>query len=261
MHERNLPRFHTLGAYLFHLESMGRLDTIRVPVSMRLEITEIHRRVVATGGPALRLTQPLDQSGLVSNLPVVTNLFGTVERVAWGLGTDVEGLARLGELLAWMRSPQPPQNLKQFSTMLPAARRAFQTRPKIVSATKEWKEAEPDFSFLPVQTCWPGDAGPLITWPIVVTRPPGDDDFSAYNLGIYRMQVIDRDRAILRWLPMRGGAAHHRTWQARGLEMPVAVVIGADPATLLASVMPAPEGVSELALSGMISDRRVRMVV
>jgi 4-hydroxy-3-polyprenylbenzoate decarboxylase len=144
--------------------------------------------------------------------------------------------------------------------MLPAARRAFQTRPKIVSATKEWKEAEPDFSFLPVQTCWPGDAGPLITWPIVVTRPPGDDDFSAYNLGIYRMQVIGRDRAILRWLPMRGGAAHHRTWQARGLEMPVAVVIGADPATLLASVMPAPEGVSELALSGMISDRRVRMV-
>jgi 4-hydroxy-3-polyprenylbenzoate decarboxylase len=260
MHERNLPRFHTLGAYLFHLESMGRLDTIRVPVSMRLEITEIHRRVVATGGPALRLTQPLDQSGLVSNLPVVTNLFGTVERVAWGLGTDVEGLAKLGELLAWMRSPQPPQNLKQFSTMLPAARRAFQTRPKIVSATKEWKEAEPDFSFLPVQTCWPGDAGPLITWPIVVTRPPGDDDFSAYNLGIYRMQVIGRDRAILRWLPMRGGAAHHRAWQARGLEMPVAVVIGADPATLLASVMPAPEGVSELALSGMISDRRVRMV-
>lgn len=260
MHERNLPRFLTLGAYLFHLESMGRLETIRAPVSMRLEITEIHRRVIATGGPALRLTQPLDQTGLVSNLPVVTNLFGTVERVAWGLGTDVEGLARLGELLAWMRSPQPPQNLKQFSTMLPAARRAFQTRPKIVSATKEWKEAEPDFSSLPVQTCWPGDAGPLITWPIVVTRPPGDDDFSAYNLGIYRMQVIGRDRAILRWLPMRGGAAHHRTWQARGLEMPVAVVIGADPATLLASVMPAPEGVSELALSGMISDRRVRMV-
>ena len=260
MHERNLPRFLPLGAYLFHLESMGRLETIRAPVSMRLEITEIHRRVIATGGPALRLTQPLDQSGLVSNLPVVTNLFGTVERVAWGLGTDVEGLAKLGELLAWMRSPQPPQNLKQFSTMLPAARRAFQTRPKIVSATKEWKEAEPDFSSLPVQTCWPGDAGPLITWPIVVTRPPGDDDFSAYNLGIYRMQVIGRDRAILRWLPMRGGAAHHRTWQARGLEMPVAVVIGADPATLLASVMPAPEGVSELALSGMISDRRVRMV-
>ena len=259
MHERNLPQFHTLGAYLFHLESMGRRDTIRAPFSMQLEITEIHRRVIAADGPALRLTHPLGQGGGLSKLPVVTNLFGTVERVAWGLGTDVEGLAGLGELLAWMRSPQPPQNLKQFSTMLPAARRAFQTRPKIGSATKEWKEVEPDFSFLPVQTCWPGDGGPLITWPIVVTRPPGDDDFSAYNLGIYRMQVIGRDRAILRWLPMRGGAAHYRTWQARGLEMPVAVMIGADPATMLAAVMPVPEGVSELALSGMINDRRVRM--
>jgi 4-hydroxy-3-polyprenylbenzoate decarboxylase len=129
----------------------------------------------------------------------------------------------------------------------------------VVSAPKEWRDAGPDFSLLPVQTCWPGDAGPLITWPIVVTRLPGDDDFGAYNLGIYRMQVIGRDRAIMRWLPMRGGAAHYRVWRARGLEMPVAVVIGADPATLIASVMPAPEGVPELALSGMISDRRVRM--
>jgi 4-hydroxy-3-polyprenylbenzoate decarboxylase len=111
-----------------------------------------------------------------------------------------------------------------------------------------------------VQTCWPGDAGPLITWPVVVTRPPGADDASAYNLGIYRMQVIGRDRAILRWLPMRGGAAHHRQWQARGEEMPVAVAIGADPATLLSAVMPAPEGVSELALAGMIGGRRVGLV-
>ncbi len=259
MHERSLPLFPTLGAYLSYLEGKGRLETISAPVSMRLEITETHRRVIAAGGPALRLTQPLDQRGAMSRMPVVTNLFGTAERVAWGLGTDVEGLAALGELLAWMRSPQPPQNLKQVRTMLPAARRAFQTRPKIVATPKEWREAAPDFSLLPVQACWPGDAGPLITWPVVVTRPPGEDDLGAYNLGIYRMQVIGRDRAIVRWLPMRGGAAHHRIWRARGLEMPVAVVIGADPATLLASVMPAPEGVSELALSGMINDRRVRM--
>ncbi len=259
MHERSLSLFPTLGAYLSYLEGKGRLETISAPVSMRLEITETHRRVIAAGGPALRLTQPLDQRGAMSRMPVVTNLFGTAERVAWGLGTDVEGLAALGELLAWMRSPQPPQNLKQVRTMLPAARRAFQTRPKIVATPKEWREAAPDFSLLPVQTCWPGDAGPLITWPVVVTRPPGEDDLGAYNLGIYRMQVIGRDRAIVRWLPMRGGAAHHRIWRARGLEMPVAVVIGADPATLLASVMPAPEGVSELALSGMINDRRVRM--
>ena len=259
MHQRGLPLFHDLGSFLAFLEGKDELATISAPVSMRLEITEIHRRVIAAGGPALRLTHPLDQRGALSGLPVVTNLFGTAERVAWGLGTDVEGLAGLGELLAWMRSPQPPQNLRQVRTMLPAARRALQTRPKTVAAPKEWRDAGADFSLLPVQTCWPGDAGPLITWPVVVTRAPGEDDFGAYNLGIYRMQVIGRDRAILRWLPMRGGAAHHRLWQARGLETPVAVVIGADPATLIASVMPAPEGVSELALSGMISDRRVRM--
>jgi 4-hydroxy-3-polyprenylbenzoate decarboxylase len=259
MHERNLPLFHTLGAYLSYLESKRKLHTIQAPVSMRLEITEIHRRVIGAGGPALRMTHPLDQRGVLSGLPVITNLFGTAERVAWGLGTDVGGLRALGELLAWMRSPQPPQNLQQARMMLPAARRAFQTRPKIISASKDWRQIDPDFSLLPVQTCWPGDAGPLITWPVVVTRPPGENDLSAYNLGIYRMQVVGRDRAIMRWLPMRGGAAHYRAWQARGLDMPVGVVIGADPATLLAAVMPAPEGVSELALSGMISDRRVRM--
>lgn len=259
MHERNLPLFPTLNAFLSYLESRGRLQIISAPVSMRLEITEIHRRVLACAGPALRLTHTLDQRGTLSGLPVIANLFGTAERVAWGLGTDVGGLAALGELFAWMRSPQAPQNLQQVRMMLPAARRAFQTRPKIVSSPREWEEVDADFSLLPIQTCWPGDAGPLITWPLVVTRPPGEDNVEAYNLGIYRMQVIGRDHAIMRWLPMRGGAAHHRMWQARGLEMPVAVVIGADPATLLASVMPAPEGVSELALSGMINDRRVRM--
>jgi len=259
MHERNLPQFPTLGSYLCHLESKGDLQTITAPVSMRLEITEIHRRVIAAGGPVLQLTQPLDESGVRSKLPVIANLFGTPERVASGLGTDIEGLTGLGELLAWMRSPQPPHNLRQASAMWPAARGALQARPKIITQPKEWREAPPDFGQLPVQTCWPGDAGPLITWPVVVTRSPGEDDFDAYNLGIYRMQVIGRDRAIVRWLPMRGGAAHHRFWQARGMEMPVAVVIGADPATLLSAVMPAPEGVSELALSGMIGQRRVRM--
>ncbi len=256
MHQRSLPLFHDLGSFLAFLEGKDELATISAPVSMRLEITEIHRRVIAAGGPALRLTRALDQRGAPAGMPVVTNLFGTAGRVAWGLGTELDGLGRLGALLAWMRSPQPPQNLRQARQMLPAARSALQARPRIVGAPREWKNADPDFSLLPVQTCWPGDAGPLITWPVVVTRPPGEDDAGAYNLGIYRMQVLGRDRAILRWLPMRGGAAHHRLWRARKLEMPVAVVIGADPATLLAAVMPAPEGVSELALAGMISGRR-----
>jgi 4-hydroxy-3-polyprenylbenzoate decarboxylase len=143
--------------------------------------------------------------------------------------------------------------------MIPLARRALQARPRVAASPRAWHDADPDLSLLPVQTCWPEDAGPLITWPLVVTRAPGEDDPGTYNIGVYRMQVIDRDRAILRWLPMRGGAAHHRQWRSAGAEMPVAVVIGADPATLIAAVMPAPEGVSELALSGLAGGRRVRL--
>lgn len=259
MHQRSLPPFPDLGSFLAHLDATGNLRRVDAPVSMHLEATEIHRRTIVAGGPALRLGTPLDSLGNVSALPVVTNLFGTRERVAAGLGTDGSGLATLGRFLAWMRSPQAPRTLGEARSLLPAARGALFARPKIVRAASKWNELDPDLSILPVQTCWPGDAGPLITWPIVVTRPPGDDDPSTYNLGVYRMQVLEKDRAIVRWLPMRGGAAHHRLWAARGMDMPVAVVIGADPGTLLAAVMPAPESVTELALSGVINDRRVKL--
>lgn len=229
---------------------------------MHLEATEIHRRVIAQGGPVLRLSEPRSAQGtpLALQMPVVANLFGTVERVAAGLGTDLKGLAGLGQLFAWMRAPTAPRTFSEVRSLLPAARGALLSRPRIHSACRGFHDVPPDLSQLPVQTCWPGDAGPLITWPVVVTRPPGDDIATAYNLGVYRMQVLDKDCAIIRWLPMRGGAAHHRQWAAIGENMPVAVVIGADPATLLAAVMPAPEGVSELALSGLINNRRVGMV-
>ncbi len=257
MHQRSLPPFPDLGSFLSFLGGKDQLRELDARLSVRLELTELHRRVIAAGGPVLRLRKALDNRCAVSRFPVVANLFGTRERVAAGLGTDLAGLATLGALLAWMKSPQPPQTLREARVMLPAARSALLARPRIVAASRVWREIDPDFSLLPVQTCWPGDAGPLITWPVVVTRPPGADDPTTYNLGVYRMQVIDRDRAILRWLPMRGGASHHRQWRSRGMEMPVAVVIGADPATLIAAVMPAPEGVSELGLSGVIGNRRV----
>ena len=256
MHQRSLPPFPDLGSFLSHLDRHDEVLRLDEPVSMHLELTEIHRRVIARGGPVLRLGAPLTGGGSVSPMPVVTNLFGTCERVAAGLGTDRAGLAGLGEMLAWMRSPRPPRTLGEARSLLPAARGALSSRPK-VTGRAAWHDLGPDFSQLPVQTCWPEDAGPLITWPVVVTRPPGDDDPASYNLGIYRMQVIDRDRAIVRWLPMRGGAAHHRQWAAIGADMPIAVVIGADPATLLAAVMPAPEGVTELALAGLINGRRL----
>lgn len=257
MHQRHLPSFPDLGSFLTRLKTQGDVREIDVPVSMRLEITELHRRVIAQKGPVLRISRPIDDRGTAARFPVVTNLFGTVERVACGLGTDLAGLKSLGELLAWMRTPRPPQTLREARLMLPAARSALLARPRIVSRPRNWREIGRDFSVLPIQRCWPGDAAPLITWPLVVTRPPGADDPGAYNLGVYRMQVISPDRAILRWLPMRGGAAHHRQWQAQAAEMPVAVVIGADPATMISAVMPTPDGVSELALAGMINNRRM----
>ncbi len=259
MHQRQLPSFSDLGSFLSHLSRKGEVCEVGAPVSMRLEITELHRQVIAAGGAVLRLTRPLDVRGEAARLPVVTNLFGTRERVASGLGTDLNGLKSLGEMMAWLRSPKPPQSLREARSLLPAARGALLARPKAVPRPRAWREADPDLSALPVQHCWPGDAGPLITWPIVVTRAPGADDLSSYNLGVYRMQVLGSDRAIMRWLPMRGGAAHHRMWQARGEETPAAVVIGADPATMIAAVMPAPEGVSELALAGMINGRRATL--
>ncbi|RUM95183.1 UbiD family decarboxylase, partial [Pseudaminobacter arsenicus] len=259
MHQRSLSRFPDLTSFLAHLDAKGDLRHVEAPVSMHLEATELHRRVIAQNGPALRLAAPLDQRGRVSPFPVVTNLFGTRQRVAAGLGTDADGMAALGNLLAWMRAPQPPRTLGEVRSMLPVARSLLFARPKIVKPPRR-AEIDPDLSLLPVQTCWPGDAGPLITWPVVITRPPGNDDPASYNLGIYRMQVLERDRAIVRWLPMRGGAAHHRQWAGKGVDMPVAVVIGADPATLLAAVMPVPEGVTELSLSGLIGNERPKLM-
>lgn len=256
MHRRLFPPFADLREFLEHLRRLGEVRAVTAPVAMALELTELHRRVIARGGPVLGIDKPTVGAGKVSPMPVVTNLFGTVGRVAAGLGTTPAGLAELGELFAWLRSPQPPHSLREARDMLPAARAALMARPKKVGPPRDLHDVDPDLGLLPIQTCWPGDAGPLITWPLVVTRAPGEDDPASYNVGVYRMQVIDRDRAIVRWLPMRGGAAHHRAWRAKDADMPVAVVIGADPATMLAAVMPSPEGVSELGLAGLVNDRR-----
>ncbi|MGO9544287.1 MAG: UbiD family decarboxylase [Rhodomicrobium sp.] len=255
MYKRSLPPFPDLRSFLAYLDGKGDVRTIAAPVDANLEITEVHRRVIGAGGPVLRFERPI-AGGRPCGLPVIANLFGTRERVAAGLGTTPVDLERLGAFMAWMRAPQPPKSMAEAGRLFPAARAALQSRPKLVSEPRAWAEVAADLSHLPVQTCWPGDAGPLVTWPIVVTRPPGEDSPSSYNLGIYRMQVLDKDAAIVRWLPMRGGAGHHRLWAAHGLDMPVAVVIGADPATILAAVMPAPEGVSELALAGILGGRR-----
>ncbi len=214
----------------------------------------------------LQFDRPGLESGQVSGIPVVVNLFGTAERVAAGLGVAQDGLDDLGSFLAALGSPAPPDSLRDALSRWPMLKAALSTRPKrvksapVLAVTREGPDAS--LETLPVQTHWPGDAGPLITWPVVLTRPHGSapEAVNCYNAGVYRTQVLDRSRLIMRWLPHRGGAAHHRSWAGNGEPMPVAVVLGADPATLLSAALPLPETVSELTFAGALSGVRPRLV-
>src|SRR3546814_8088898 len=200
-------------------------------------------------------------------MPGLGNLFGTVERVAWGMDREPQQLREVGETLAFLRQPEPPGSLREAWDHLPLRKTVMAMKPKTV-ATAPGQEvglqgADIDFGRLPVQTCWPGEPAPLITWPLVVTRgprPEGDraDDF---NLGIYRMQVTGRDRTIMRWLKHRGGAQHHRRWKAeKTAPLPAAAVIGADPGTILAAVPPVPDTPSEYHFAGLLRGRKVELV-
>ena len=257
---RDLPSFPNLQTFLHFLERQGELGTLRAPVDLHLEATALHRKVIAEAGPAVLVSNPVRAGRGGFAAPLLINLFGTARRVANGLGLDPENLPDLGVFLASLRSPQPPASWREARKLFPVAKAGLNARPKIVGQSRELRRVDPDLTQLPVQTCWPGDAGPLITWGMVVTRAPGSDDPASYNLGIYRIQVLDRARAILRWLPFRGGAQHHRQWLKADGPMPVAVVIGCDPATLLASVIPAPGNVSELALAGIFNGAPARLV-
>lgn len=253
-----------LSDFMDLLERRGQLTRIAEPVSTVLEVTELHRRVIARGGPALLIENPIKADRSRSELPLLTNLFGTVQRVAMALGGDGrETLLEVGRLLARLRQPTPPSGWRETARQLPMLRQALTARPRIVSNPAVQRDirrgSEIDLGRLPVQTCWPGEPAPLITWPIVVTRPPGQVDPATHNWGIYRMQVLGRDRAIVRWLAHRGGARHYRDWQALKEPMPVAVAIGADPATLLAAVTPVPETMSEASFAGLLRGERTSL--
>lgn len=243
-----------LRAFIALLESRDLLRRISKPVSVHHQLTEIHRRVLCDEGPALLIENPLQADGSPAGMPMLVNLFGTLERVALGMGLDPADLPQLGEAMADMRAPRPPRSLSdawQQRDLLSAAlamRTKSVARPPCQAVVHRGRDI--DLGALPIQWCWPGEPAPLITWPLVITRAPNDPD--DVNVGIYRMQVLGPDRTIMRWLPGRGGAQHHRLWQARGEDMPVAVAIGADPATILAAVMPLPDGLSELAFAGIL---------
>ncbi|KXF76451.1 3-octaprenyl-4-hydroxybenzoate carboxy-lyase [Paramesorhizobium deserti] len=261
---RDLPPFRNLRDFLAHLVAEDDLASIAAPVSLVHEMTEVHRRVLMNGGPTLRFDRATGANGEPATMPVVVNLFGTVRRVAAGLGILPEHLPALGEALAALRGPQPINGLRDAMSRWPMLKAALRTRAQIISRPPVQavirRGADVDLGLLPIQTCWPGEPAPLITWPLVITRPPHADpaDVASLNVGVYRMQVLSRDRLIMRWLAHRGGAAHHRAWTALGEDTPVAIAIGADPGTMLAAALPLPETLSEMSFAGLIRSERPR---
>ena len=275
-------KYRDLRDFLDQLESAGQLRRVRAEVDPYLEMTEICDRTLRAGGPALLFENPKGH-----RVPVLGNLFGTPQRVALGMGAaSVGGLREIGVLLAQLREPEAPKGMKDAWDKLPVLRKVLDMAPKEVKLAPCQRRVHEgdavDLQSLPVQTCWPEDAGPLVTWGLVVTRGPeksrqtllqgakgdtrtapagGVAGRSRINLGIYRMQVIGRNRVIMRWLAHRGGALDFRDWQRAhpGEPFPVAVALGADPATLLGAVTPVPDTLSEYAFAGLLRGARTEV--
>ena len=252
-------QYKDLRDFIEQLEQRGELKRIRTRVDPYLEITEICDRTLRAGGPALLFENPKG-----SDIPLLGNLFGTPKRVALGMGEEsVEPLREVGRLLAFLKEPDPPKGMKDAWHKLPIFKKVLDMAPKQVRGApcRETvvQGADVDLSRLPVQTCWPGDAGPLVTGGLVVTRGP---DKPRQNLGIYRMQVLGRNRVIMRWLAHRGGALDFREWARAHPDkpFPVAVALGADPATILAAVTPVPDTLSEYAFAGLLRGSRTEVV-
>lgn len=258
--------YSSLRDFMERLEREGELTRVSAPVSPYLEMTEIGTRLLAEDGPAVLFENPVDGEGRAYGVPVLANLFGTVERVAKGMDRARDELRGLGETLAFLRQPEPPGGWREAVAMMPMLKTLAAMSPKTISKAPVHEVVlegdEVDFSRLPIQTCWPGEPGPLITWPLVVTAgpDPDNDPCDSPNLGVYRMQVTGRNTTLMRWLAHRGGALHHARWAAmRDDPMPVAVVIGADPGTIIAAVTPVPDNVSEYQFAGLLRGRKVEL--
>jgi 4-hydroxy-3-polyprenylbenzoate decarboxylase len=252
--------FSSLRDFMARLERDGRLVRVSEPVSPHLEMTEIQTRLIAEGGPAV-----LFENVVGSDMPVLVNLFGTIERVAWGMGREPGQLREIGETLAFLKQPEPPAGWRDAVAMLPLVKTVMAMQPKTVRSAPCQEVVltgdDIDLGKLPIQTCWPGEPAPLITWPLVVTKGPGGGDTDGYNLGIYRMQVTGRDTTLMRWLKHRGGAQHHARWANEKREpLPAAAVIGADPGTILAAVTPIPDTLSEYQFAGLLRGKKVELV-
>ncbi|EME71661.1 3-polyprenyl-4-hydroxybenzoate decarboxylase [Paramagnetospirillum caucaseum] len=259
--------YESLRDFVTRLEKAGRLKRVSAPVSPHLEMTEIQTRLLAEGGPAVLFENVVRPDGSRYGMPVLVNLFGTVERVAWGMDREPAQLREVGETLAFLKQPEPPGGWREALEMLPLARTVMAMRPKTVGSAPcqqvVLKGGDVDLSQLPIQGCWPGEPAPLITWPLVVTQGPNpaDDKRDNFNLGIYRMQVTGRNTTLMRWLKHRGGAQHFQRWAKEKTEpMPAAIVIGADPGTIIAAVTPVPETLSEYQFAGLLRGRKLELV-
>jgi 4-hydroxy-3-polyprenylbenzoate decarboxylase len=247
-----------LRQFVAQLEASGDLKRIQVEVSPRLEMTEICDRVLRSGGPALVFERPVGH-----DIPVLANLFGAVRRIAAAMGLgDAGALREVGKMLAFLREPEPPKGLRDLWERFPVWKQLLNLPPKLVSKALCQEVVlegnDVDLARLPVQTCWPQDAGPLITWGLTITRGPMKP---RQNLGIYRQQVLGRNRIIMRWLAHRGGALDYRDHAASSKELfPVAVALGADPATMLAAVAPIPDALSEYQFAGLLRGARTELV-
>jgi len=252
-------KYADLRDFLAQLEARGELKRIAQPIDPHLEMTEICDRTLRAKGPALLFENPKGHS-----IPVLGNLFGTPERVALGMGAEsVEALRDIGRLLAFLKEPEPPKGFKDLWEKLPTFKQVLNMPTKVVKGALcqevVIEAGDVDLASFPIQTCWPGDAGPLITWGLTVTRGPYKD---RQNLGIYRQQVIARNKVIMRWLAHRGGALDFRDWQEKhpGENFPVAVALGADPATILGAVTPVPDSLSEYGFAGLLRGAKTEVV-
>jgi 4-hydroxy-3-polyprenylbenzoate decarboxylase len=252
-------KYRDLRDFIAQLEKLGELKRIGAEIDPRLEMTEVCDRVLRTGGPALLFEHPKGNA-----MPVLGNLFGTTHRVALGMGAEsVTALREVGRLLATLKEPEPPHGLRDAWEKLPLLKQVLNMAPKAVSSAPcqevVWEGRDADLSRLPIQTCWPGDVAPLITWGLAVTRGPLK---ARQNLGIYRQQVIGPNKVIMRWLPHRGGALDFRDHGLKHPDQPfpVAVALGADPATILGAVTPVPDALSEYQFAGLLRGARTEVV-
>ncbi|QPF73853.1 4-hydroxy-3-polyprenylbenzoate decarboxylase [Roseateles sp. DAIF2] len=257
-------KYRDLRDFLHNLEGMGELRRVSEPVSPLLEVTALSDRVLRAGGPALLIEKPTGHS-----MPALTNLFGTTRRVALGMGAEnLQELRDVGHVLASLKEPEPPKGLKDAGRLLQMAKALWDMKPSRVREAACQQQilegAEVNLKRLPIQTCWPGDAGPLITWGLVVTRGPQGvaQPRRRQNLGIYRQQLIGRRQLIMRWLAHRGGALDFRDFALAnpGQAFPIAVALGADPATILGAVTPVPDSLSEYQFAGLLRGSRTEVV-